>query len=826
MNAILSAKAGLVIFIQGNDASVVSINDLESEIIYPVSSIRYLLAGVTDIQKIDNISKPQSIQLLQKEHDKCRALTLTLMLLDENEHDDTLELAVDCLKDLFADTDILNYVENTLYSNCLPDCINFARAIQYAEPITSLFKVLSEVEESQSLISKFRSQWDMLPQELFDDASDKTLYHDRLVVTGSFKGFVKAGNDSKEFSLAQLKCLTDLKTYRNSRAVVGQWLSGLAPGKVRTLTSSDVLQSKSNCLPGDKRYKSKISSRDAFLNAVKQKEGIFPLLKKGDWTKTRRYVEDLIKSQRENSEPEHVSKSLCDLAQHAKNVKNFSLQLELARRATEISVDDGWAHGQVADAYICLGQYDNAMTSFEQADIYGEYEFARTGYARILREQGRFEEAISAFEKLMVEFPDSDVIANCYCEVLRDVWRVDDALSVYNSSIEKFSYVSATYCGKASILKTIGRLDEALNIYQYARKMGEDTHYIGSGIADIFRIKGDYDRAIDEYDKVIKNFPEESIPKCSRANIFKIKDELPLALREYRSIAEEFPFDVSPREGIAETLREMNKYQEAMDIYDEILQQFPMANRARNGRANIFKCMGQHDKSLQAYEQNIKDFPYDIVSWSGRADLLKQLGFLDESIKAYEHIVNLNPYDKNYLYSIAAILAVKGEYAAALNYLPTEAPQTKEDWFAHHIKGMIYLKSGRTTEAINLFNDALRRVTSYVLAGWFKSALSIANLRQQDSRNAVASLINGSDGTQNEYVKNVLSIHAYGELGEIDKAEAAYIRIQNDCPPYITTLRDELALRYLKQFKILDAVSGRDLNWIYAEECNIVLLAA
>jgi tetratricopeptide (TPR) repeat protein len=824
MDAIISAMAGLALFVRGNEASVIRIDDLETEATYPVSSIRYLLAGATDVKKIRGVTKKESIRLLQKEYDKGRSLNLVLILFDQSEQDETIELAVDCLHDLLSDKDVFSYIENTLYSSPFPENTNFVKAMQHTEQIPSLTSLFSDIEMHQPAISKFKTHWDELADDLFDDSTDKILYEERLVASGIFKDLVKAGGDSKLFSLIQVRCLTDLKSYKNSRTIIGNWLSGLAPGKVRRLPQGSIQYTEStNKTIGDKKgHRGKIKPHDAFLNALKQKQAIFPLLKKGDWTKTRRYVDDLISSQVENSDPEHISKSLCDLAQHAKTAKNFSLQLELTRRATEISVDDGWAYGQMADAYMCLAQFDYAIRSFQQASIYGQDEFARTGYARILREQGKFDEAITAFEGLMVDFPNSDVIANCYAEVLKDAWRIEEALSTYDSSIERFPYLSATYCGKASLLKLIGRLDESLGLYEYARKTGDDSHYIGAGIADIYRIKGEYDKAIAEYDRTIKKFPDESILKCSRANIFRLKAEYQLALDEFNSIADEFPYDVSPKEGIAETLREMNRFDESLSIFNEILSKSPMSIRARNGRANIFKCMGQYSESLQVYDQNVIDFPYDIVSWSGRADLLKQLGHLDDSIKAYERISLLNPYDKSALYSMAAIYVVKGQYEQAFHLLPTETPQTKDDWMAHHIKGMIYLKTGKIDEAIDLFNVALSKIPYYTMIRIFKNSLSVASLRKQRTSNAIESLNYKGDTSHNEYIRNVLRIHAYGESGEIDKAEAAYIQIQRDCPPYITTLRDELASRYLKQFTIL----GRDLNWIYEEECNIVLLAA
>jgi len=64
-------------------------------------------------------------------------------------------------------------------------------------------------------------------------------------------------------------------------------------------------------------------------------------------------------------------------AQEAKEIANYSLQLELAIWATEIAPDDGWAHGQVGDAYFCLYQYENALKEFKIAGNLGEVVFLK-----------------------------------------------------------------------------------------------------------------------------------------------------------------------------------------------------------------------------------------------------------------------------------------------------------------------------------------------------------------------------------------------------------------------------------------------------------------
>lgn len=825
MDAIISAKAGVAIFLQGNEASVIKINDLMTEISFPIVSLRHLLDGANDAKKIKNSTKDKSIALLQKEFNKQRALTMVLIMLDDKEDDETIKLSVECLSDFFTDKDVFCHVENTLYSNALPESANLYRAKEFSKTIDGLFSIFNSIDNYSDEINFYKKRWDILSVDLFDEPTDKIKCEECLSVSGAFKDLVLAESDYNKFSLAYVKCVTAAKSFRNGKIIIDNWLKDLMPSKVKKNIDIKALIASYKDTQRDiydYNFKKKLTPHKAFENALKQKSAIIPLLKAGDWAKTRRYVEDLISSQLISSDPEHITKSLCDLSQHAKHVNNFSLQLELAKRAIEIKNDDAWSNCQVAESYFCLNQFDNAIEYFRRAEAYGEHEYAQNGYARILKAQGKIDEAIEAYKKLIADYGNSTYIANCYAETLRDAWKINEALSVYDRSITNLLCDSTTYCGKASLLKSIGRLDEALSLFEFARDTCNDSHYVGCGIADIYKIKGDYGRALAEYDKVIKKFPDEIMPKVSRANIHKLDGNLQLALEEYQVISLEFPHDTSSKEGQAEVYKEMKEYDRALRIYNDVITKQPMSMRARNGRANIFKCLGRYSDALQAYDENVKDSPYDIVSWSGRADILKQLGDLDEAINAYRYISDVNPYDHRASYSMAAIYVAKGDFNLALKLLPNSPPQTKEEWFAYHVRGMVYIKSGDIDKAISFYTDALNDVPYYNISVMFKNALAVIGLRKSENKSDTEGAISYIGTNQNDYLKNVLQIHAYGKLGQIYKAEEAYVKSEINCPPFIMSLRDELAAKYINNSsKIINFA-----DWVFHRECDAILLDA
>ncbi len=269
--------------------------------------------------------------------------------------------------------------------------------------------------------------------------------------------------------------------------------------------------------------------------------------------------------------------------------------------------------------------------------------------------------------------------------------------------------------------------------------------------------------------------------------------------------------------GRAEILKDMGRLQEALDTYQDAVRKFPFEPRALNGRANILKKLGRLDESLQAYDQAIKTFPYDIIAWSGRADLLKELGNFREALEAYNLLIKRNPAKPSLRYAKAAILVAMREYAQAENLLPTRAPETREDWIAYHIRGMILLKKDMLIPAIKHLKIGLNSIPFADERKYFQNALAVATLRQRQYHEATQYLRGGP-----EAIADALRIHAFGELKKLDQASQAYRRLLEVCPPNLVPLRNELAATY----KLVNKTARHDWRWIFEEECQNVLLEA
>jgi len=820
MDALISGQAGIAILMHGNTALLVEAGRPEFEFSLHQGSIPYLFAGASDVIELKSVTKAKTVEQLKLASSRDRALHLALILLDKDETEETRRLAVESLGELLAEGDIFDFIASRLYSAPAPPNSSLKDAKHMAREAEPLSGFLDRLERDQAQIGLYRQAWNNLPLEFFGSLANKMKFEHCVVDSGAFRRLVEAQGEPERFGLARFQCLSDLKNLPNSRTVLDAWLRLFQPSKskrsIRDL-AEDSIAARENISDARRPSVSKISAHDAFENVSKQKEAIVAQFGKGDLHRARIFIDQLVETQLKTGGPGYLSKSLCALAQQAKMIFDHSLQLELARRAVEVEPDDGWAHGQVADAYFCLGQFDDAWQAFDAAAKMGEPAFGRSGQARILKAQGNLKGALAAYEQLIGEFPEEVVVWNGRAEVLREMWRLNEALVAYEEAIERFPAEEVPRCGRAAVLKDLGRLNEALMAYEQAIDEFGDDAVPYAGRADVLKEMGLLDDSEKVYADAIGKFPKEPVLRCGIAEVFKEKGQFDVALKNYEETMSLFPFEPVPWSGRAEVFKEIGQLDQALTGYSEAIQKFPFDPRMHNGKASVLKKMARLEEALQAYEQITTRFPYNIYAWSGRADLLKELGYLIEAVDAYDILIERNPNKEGLRYSKAAILAALGRYEEASTLLPSAEPRTREEWVAYHIQSMILLKTNKLDLAIEQFERGLQLNPFARGRRYFENALAVATLRRKRSHEAVNFL-----GKDQEPLTDVLRMHVFGELSRFEDAHEAYHRIKSICPPKLVPLRDEVAARY----RLRQAVPAYQPEWLFEEECRFVLLEA
>jgi tetratricopeptide (TPR) repeat protein len=801
MNAVVSGQLGIAFTFSGNAISRIDVKESDLDHVSSWAQYAWIASGASDLKRFRNIERESIVTHLRTEWSSDRCIQLVILILDRIQKHSIAESAANAANDLLSEGDVRRNVANRFFATPVPDKELLASAWQYAEQKPHLEDFLQELEEGQDCIAAISESWNSVPIDFFATARDKIELREWLIDQGSFRTFALARSDRRAFDKERFRCLMQLRGIASVQQIFAAWLDPLVPtGNSHTNSpeNEDYLEEKS-------ARASTLTGFEVFTSVQEQKQAIVPLLKSGERRKAMMFAQDLMDFQLKHGDPEHASKSLCDLAQRAKESYRHDIQCEFCQWAVEICPTDGWAYGQLADSYVCLGRFDEAVAAFENCVQLGEGAFGSTGIARVYQRRGELLEALDLFSKAQQDFPDESSAWLGKAEVLRTLHRWDESLNTYYEAEAQFPNEQVAYCGIAAVLTDVGRFADARSKYQECLSIfGDDAVALG-GIADTYAKEGHLDKAIEAYDDAITRFPDEAIPLAGRADVFRLKGEYAKAMQDIRVGLERFEGNPGFLTSLAEVYRAQGDLPQALATYDEAMNLFAFEPRNWVGKANILKLQSNFEESLQWYDIAVQRFPYNVVAQSGRADILKQFGRFDDAIDAYESLKSLTRSTVSANHAIAAILGAQGQYDKALSLLgelPNSA-QTKDDWIATHVYGMITLRMGDIPKATEVFAQGNSNCPWAREQRYFRNALALAQLLMKDYE-AALQLVEEVESP----FERLLAFHAYGSLGNLSMARQLSDNLELNCPPVLRPLRSNLAAFHLDQI-ISERISQR-----------------
>jgi hypothetical protein len=153
-------------------------------------------------------------ELLERAYREERGRHLALISMDPASSETTRELADDALEELLEHPHVSEFIENRLFSKCLPEDALWRGegtfgGSQYNVKLEFLKR---SVVGAQEAIGRVRSAWDALPADLFAEADDRVALEPVLEETGAFRDLAMAVAEATNRhgkGEAQLRLLSD-----------------------------------------------------------------------------------------------------------------------------------------------------------------------------------------------------------------------------------------------------------------------------------------------------------------------------------------------------------------------------------------------------------------------------------------------------------------------------------------------------------------------------------------------------------------------------------------------------------------------------------------
>lgn len=818
MDALVSGVAARVVFISGSQVSYIDADRPNERYNSTRAELPHLLADAHDVELLSATTEKQAFGLLLTKWNSDRALRMLQIALDSDEELASRHEAARYFTALVSAPEVQSAVENAAFSIAFPESAT-SENLEVSLTDSGLL-LLEKLRSHQQEIEAVRRAWDALPNSIFSGNRCKAEL--TAITTGAFRALAEGLKEETLIAKAVSNCYFKLKSQANYRDIVHQWTVGFADKQVRRKAKKHAVLR--DLLEEDSEFQvpswPESPVHQKYQNVSRQKAGVIEQLEKGNDGRARLFVEQLIAHQLQSGAPIYASKSLCALAQEARRLGNSTLQLEWVVWATKIVPEDGWAHGQAADAYFAMSRFNEAYVEYEAAARFGMGRRGETGQAKVLAATGHLDDALTICRTAIAKYADDPEVHSSraqYAEILRGMWRLEDALDAYEQAIDLHPDQTFLRCGRAAVLTDMSRFTDALKAYD-----GIISHFPNDlvalcGRANVLKELGELNAALDAYDDVIAGFQNEPIPAFGRADVLRSMGLLDDALHAYRLAKARFPFEPTAYSGIGEVLRELENIDAALDAYEEAKERFPHDCRIRNGYANMLRHGGRFKEALSEYDRIVRDFRYDIASLSGRANMLKALGSYDSALQAYDEVLAHRPDHTYSRYAKAAIYVAQGHFDKALGLLPEHAPRTYSDWVAFHIEGMIHLRKGDYATALEIFTQGAHQTPFFNTRRYFNTALAATKLRlglYQEALEHVQHI--------NTALSHVLMMHSYAALGEIVAAKQEFEAVNDNALPPLVALRDEIAAH----FQISGRVPAQNATWLLDQESQVLLQAA
>ncbi len=570
-----------------------------------------------------------------------------------------------------------------------------------------------------------------------------------------------------------------------------------------------------------KKFKAKPLNVHVVYSQVKSKiEQVKHYLENDDKTHALLLAEELINTQLSRKDHVYASMSLCQLSENAKSIGDYSLQLEWAKKATDINPQDARSFGHLADSYLNLYRLDDARKNFEYCSDLGEVQYGKSGLARVERARYNYDLALSLIDDA-ISYNGEYLNYKLKAELFRDIGRLDDALSLYDDLRSNYPEEPSAMCGYASVLVDLKNFDEAEKIYRKAFQFYPDSQLISTSLGFLLARKGKFKEAIKYLDIGISNRERNDfVPFLIKAKALQIKGDYANAEMIYETVISKNNFLIEPWYELIEMCSAKREFDKAKDYLSKAEIEFNRGDLFIFSRSIILKDEGEFQEALSLLDKLKSSHPKWIKALSLRADVLKNIGNLKEARSQYSEILSINSYNSRARIAIKLIDVLEGVQNVVEPKIEISESMVYEDWENINIDGLLLLESNKLKEAKSTLIKGYNKTPFKPIKNKLAVSLAVA-------RNTL-----GQYATALKTIKNINTKHAViqkiiinGELGKAIETKKHVQCLTQEFLSKKSNLETLVSTRYVSETPgNYDEIPG--LNEVLKENIREMLLAA
>jgi tetratricopeptide (TPR) repeat protein len=324
-----------------------------------------------------------------------------------------------------------------------------------------------------------------------------------------------------------------------------------------------------------------------------------------------------------------------------------------------------------------------------------------------LYSQGQAQEALSASETLINDYPNTPLLYNISGACYKALGQLDAAIKRYEQALAiKPDYADAHY-NLAIILKELGQLEAAVKRYEQALAIKPNFVEAHSNLGNTLQKLGQLEAAVKRYEQALAIKPDYADAHYNLGNTLKELGQLEEAVKSYeQALAIKLDY-AEAHSNLGNTLQKLGQLEAAVKRYEQALAIKPDYAEAHYNLGNTLKELGQLEEAVKRYEQALAIKPDYADAHGNFGATLQELGQLEAAVKCYEKALTIKPDFAEGHSNLGNTLQELGQLEAAVKCYG-KALTLKPDFAeAHSNLGNTLKELGQLEEAVKSYEQAL-----------------------------------------------------------------------------------------------------------------------
>jgi len=260
-----------------------------------------------------------------------------------------------------------------------------------------------------------------------------------------------------------------------------------------------------------------------------------------------------------------------------------------------------------------------------------------------LHSQGQIQEALSASETLIKDYPNTPLLFNISGACYQVLGQMNASVKCYEQALAIKPDYAEVHSNLGSTLQKLRQLDAAVKSFEKALAIKPDYADAYYNLANTLHILGQLEAAVKHYEQALTIKPNYAEAHSNLGLTFHDLGQLDAAVKSFDKALAIKPDYAEAHYNFGNTLKELGQLEEAVKRYEQALTIKPNYAEAHSNLGLTRHELGQLEAAIKSFEQALAIKPDYAEAHYNLGSTLQKLRQLDEAVKRYEQALAIKP---------------------------------------------------------------------------------------------------------------------------------------------------------------------------------------